>query len=359
MTTASLPAAALDAQVNVARGGFSLDARIAVAPGCTTAVMGPSGAGKSTLLGAIAGLVPLDAGRVMVDGRVLSSASEQVAASHRGTILLGQDPRLFPHLSARENVAFGPRAAGVPASQARRIADEWLERVGLADVGPRRPAELSGGQQQRVAIARALAASPRLVLLDEPFTSLDPVTADGIRTMLAAQLVGRTSVIVTHDAVDAVALADRIVVVEGGRVTQAGIVREVLRAPASDFVASLAGLNRVVGVAASGRCVVPDSSLVLSGDRGVHVADGASVAAVFRPSDVRIVPAGAPDPADATVWMTHVTRFEQTVGGVRVHTAGAGVVVDLSFESMTQSDLHPGTPLALAVAAADVRILPA
>ncbi len=350
---------ALDAQVGVERGGFSLEVRVEVAPGRATAVMGPSGAGKSTLLGAIAGLVPLDSGHVSVDGRVLSSATQQVAASRRGTVLLGQDPRLFPHLSARENVAFGPRAAGTAAPQARRIADEWLERVGLADAGPRRPAELSGGQQQRVAIARALAASPRLVLLDEPFTSLDPVTADGIRTLLAAQLAGRTSVIVTHDAVDAVALADRLVVVEGGRVTQAGAVREVLRAPASDFVASLAGLNRVVGVAASGRCAVPGAGLVLGDETDARAVDGSPVAAVFRPGDVRIVPVGAPTPAGATVWRTYVARLEQTVGGVRVHTAAAGVVVDLSVESVAESDLHPGAPLTLAVAPDDVRILPA
>jgi molybdate transport system ATP-binding protein len=248
---------ALDARVVVARHGFVLDAEVAAEPGEVVAVMGPSGAGKSTLLGALAGLVPLHEGHVRLGGRVLDAAPARrahVTPAKRGVVLLGQDPRLFPHLTAAENVAFGLLARRVGRAAARAEAEEWLARVGLAGTGDRRPAQLSGGQQQRVAIARALATAPSALLLDEPLTSLDTETAADIRQMIRDQLVATrtTAVVATHDAVDSVSLADRLVVVEAGRVTQAGPVRDVLAAPASRFIAAVSGLNRVVGSVDSG-----------------------------------------------------------------------------------------------------------
>src|SRR5690606_8531106 len=156
------------------REGFRLDAAVTAEPGETVAVMGPSGAGKSTLLAAIAGLVRIDDGFVRVDGDAMSSASprRRVPSAQRSVVMLGQEPRLFPHLTARENVAFGPRAHGVTRDVARQDADEWMWRVGLPGLGGEHPARLSGGQQQRVALARALAVAPRVLLLDEPFTGL-------------------------------------------------------------------------------------------------------------------------------------------------------------------------------------------
>ena len=340
---------AVQARIHVSRPGFDLDVALSVAPGETVAIMGPSGAGKSTLLDALAGLVPLSDGRIVLDQDEVSTPRFQLAAARRGTVLLGQDPHLFPHLSARENVAFGPRAAGMPARVARSLAQEWLVRVGLADAGRRRPADLSGGQQQRVAIARALAASPRLVLLDEPLTSLDPVTADGIRALLAEHLVGRTCVLVTHDAVDAVAFADRVAVIEAGRLTQEGTVREVLAAPATAFVASLAGLNRVVGVPASGGVVVDGVLIEGRGDL-LPAAEGA---AIFRPGDVRIV--GAETPGS---WPTRVVRVEPTIAGARVHTATGGIAVDVSLDELAARGLGPGAQVTLAVDPERVRILP-
>lgn len=319
---------ALRAHVVVEREHFAVDVALAVAAGETVAVMGPSGAGKSTLLQALAGLVPLGGGEISVGERVVDRTTAprvQVAPMHRGIVLLGQDARLFPHLSVRENVAFGPRSAGVAARQARAAADAWLERVGLPGSGDRMPHELSGGESQRVAVARALAASPQAVLLDEPLVALDPDTAAGIRRMLREQLAGVTTVAVTHDAADAVALADRLLVIEAGRVTQSGPVREVLGEPASDFVASIGGVNRLVGVADGGDWVAGEVRLASAdaASRALAAVDGAALAAVFRPEDARLV--GEEGDARGDAWTTTIADLEQTLTGVRVRT-GLGVV---------------------------------
>ena len=320
----------LRAHVVVPREHFTVDVSLQVQAGETVAVMGPSGAGKSTLLQALAGLEPLGGGEISVEGRVVDRVAKprvRTEPMRRGVVLLGQKPRLFPHLSARENVAFGPRAAGVEARAARAGADDWLARVGLPGSGERMPHELSGGEQQRVAVARALAASPRVVLLDEPLVALDPETAGDIRRMLRDQLVSTTTVAVTHDAADAVALADRLIVVEAGRMTQEGPVRDVLAAPASGFVSSIAGVNRLVGVA-SGGAWRSGEVLLTSADpasRALAATDGAALAAVFRPGDVRLDASGAA----ADTWGAVVTRIEPTLVGARVHTEAG--VVDLSL----------------------------
>ncbi len=254
MTAANGPAAetpGLRARIVVEREHFAVEVAVQVAVGETVAIMGPSG---------------------------------------RGIVLLGQDARLFPHLSVRENVAFGPRAAGKDARAAREAADEWLARVGLPGAGDRMPRELSGGEGQRVAVARALAASPRAVLLDEPLVALDPATAGDIRQMLRDQLTGITTIAVTHDAADAVALAERLVVIEAGRVTQSGPVREVLSAPATGFVASIAGVNRLVGVASGGAWRGGEVRLtsVDPASRALAAVEGVALAAVFRPADVHV-----------------------------------------------------------------------
>ena len=321
--------AGLHAHVVVQREHFTVEVALQVAVGETVAVMGPSGAGKSTLLQALAGLQSLDAGEIAVEGRVVDRVSKprvRTPPMDRGVVLLGQEPRLFPHLTVRENVAFGPRAAGADVRAARSGADDWLARVGLPGAGDRMPRDLSGGEQQRVAVARALAASPRVVLLDEPLVALDPETAGDIRRMLREQLASTTTVAVTHDAADAVALAERLIVVETGRIAQSGPVREVLAAPASGFVASIAGVNRLVGVADGGGWRRGEMRLTSAdaASRALALVDGAAIAAVFRPGDVRV------DGGEQS-WSAVVTRVEPTLGGVRVHTdAGA---VDLSLDA--------------------------
>lgn len=346
--------AGLRAHIVVEREHFAVDVALQVAVGETMAIMGPSGAGKSTLLQALAGLESLTAGEIEVAGRVVdrvASPRVRTPPMNRGVVLLGQDARLFPHLSVRENVAFGPRAAGADARAARDAADGWLARVGLAGSGDRMPRELSGGEGQRVAVARALAASPRVVLLDEPLVALDPVTAGEIRQMLRDQLTGVTTIAVTHDAADAVALAERLLVVEAGRVTQSGPVRDVLSAPASGFVASVAGVNRLVGVAADGAWRNGDLRLESADpvSRALAEEDGALLAAVFRPEHVRMV-----DESDGGGWSAEVDRLEPTVTGIRVQTGSCAV--DLSFADA--AGLLPGDTVQLRVEPEQVRFVP-
>ncbi|MFI7483136.1 ATP-binding cassette domain-containing protein [Kocuria sp. M1R5S2] len=200
-----------------------LDVALSVAEGQTLALTGLNGAGKSSLLGIVAGLLVPDTGRAVLDGRALfdldaAGRGPWVPAHDRGVVLLAQDPLLFPHLSVLENVAFGPRSRGAGRRGARDTAASWLEAVDAAELSGRRPAELSGGQAQRVAVARALAAAPRLLLLDEPFASLDSASAPALRELLRRVLADRMAVVVTHDRADVEALADAEVRLERGRV---------------------------------------------------------------------------------------------------------------------------------------------
>ena len=370
--------AALAAEVVVARKGFRLAASIACEPGEVVAVMGPSGAGKSTLLAAIAGLARLSEGSIRIGERDVASTSRprrHVPAAQRGAVLLGQDARLFPHLTARENIAFGPRARGRDRKVALGDADDWLWRVGLPGMGDRRPSQLSGGQQQRVAIARALATSPQVLLLDEPLTSLDPETAADVRAMLHDQLAAThvTAVVVTHDAVDAAALATRLVVLENGRVTQSGGVRDVLRAPATRFVATVAGVNLIHGVADGGRWRAASASpevLIGAADAASVAAaatEGAPLAAVFRPSDVRLERAvestwtgalrlAAEEQSTPGTWLARVIRVEQTPVGARVHTADPAVAADVAADDIVESGFAPGAPVRVRVDPTAVRL---
>jgi molybdate transport system ATP-binding protein len=210
--------------------------------GEVVAVIGPNGAGKTTLLSALAGLVAHE-GSVSVNGRSWSDPPLEVRRRRVGLVF--QDQRLFPHLSALENVAFAARARGVAKADAQRRAREWLERCGVGELAERRPESISGGQAQRVAIARALAGDPVLLLLDEPFSSLDVSVASALRLELADHLAAYDgiTVMVTHDAIDALTLADRVVVLDSGEVAQIGTPLEVAGQPRTEHVARLVGLN--------------------------------------------------------------------------------------------------------------------
>ena len=203
-------------------------------------VIGPNGAGKSTLLRAIAGLEP---GRVVVGDQDWTDL--EVPRRRVGYVF--QDQSLFPHLTALDNVTFGPRARGLGRAEAEQVARDWLERFGIAELADRRPRELSGGQAQRVAIARALATDPEVLLLDEPFTGLDVSVQMALRIELGQHLrdFPGTTLLVTHDAIDALTLADRVLVLDEGQVAQVGPPAVVAAEPRTPHVARLVGLNLV------------------------------------------------------------------------------------------------------------------
>ena len=241
----------------VARDSFTLDASISAAPGEVLAVLGPNGAGKSTLLRAVAGLLSIDSGRLELDGAVLDDPATGVfvVPERRRLGVVFQDHRLFPHLRVLDNVAFGPRSQGVPRAEARASAARWLSRLGIADLARRRPARLSGGQAQRVALARALACEPAALLLDEPLAALDVQTRAEVQGELREHLDGFAgpTLLVTHDPIEALLLATRIVVLEQGRVAQQGTPAEITSRPATPYVARLVGMNLYAGHAAGGR----------------------------------------------------------------------------------------------------------
>ncbi|MBU3689891.1 MAG: hypothetical protein B7C54_05375 [Acidimicrobiales bacterium mtb01] len=235
----------LHGHVVVERNRFTLDASISVRAGETLAVLGPNGAGKTTLLRALAGLVPISAGSIELDGALLDDPDHDVfiVPERRPIGFVFQDYLLFPDMSVVENVAFGPRARGTNHEQALARASELLEWVGLGDHAEKRPDAISGGQAQRVALARAMAVSPRLLLLDEPLAALDVTTRRSVRSDLSRLLAGVDSarILVTHDPRDARALADRLMIIENGRVVQSGSFDDIAANPATPYVHELLG----------------------------------------------------------------------------------------------------------------------
>lgn len=341
-----------------------LDAALDVGEGDTVAVLGPNGAGKSTLFALAAGLLRADSGSAELDGKVLfDTATGAWLPPHvRGVALLAQEPLLFPHLSVVENVAFGPRAAGVSRASAREAAERWLREVDAVALAERRPAQLSGGQAQRVAVARALAAEPRLLLLDEPFAALDVAAAPALRRLLRRVLADRTAVLITHEALDAHLLADRVVVLEGGRVAEEGPTAALLERPRSRFAAGLAGLNFVRGRAtAEGRLAVDglgEVSGTLAPEAEAPVV-GAEAVAVFRPADAAVFrPEEVPHGSPRNAWRAVVEELEPRGAQVRVHAVASGtrVVADLTPAAAAELDLVAGTAVVLVAKAAAVSV---
>jgi molybdate transport system ATP-binding protein len=328
-----------------------------VPPGRIVGLLGPNGAGKTTLLRILAGLLAPDEGRVVLDGRVLddTATGEHVPPEARPVGVVFQSYVLFPHLSALENVAFGLRSRGVPKTEARARATQWLERVGLAEYGGSKPKQLSGGQAQRVALARALATEPRLLLLDEPLAALDASTRLETRRALRRQLDGYDGVrlLVTHDPMEAIALAERLIVLEGGRISQTGTPQEISERPRSRYVADLVGVNLFRGRGAG------DEVHLASGFRLVAPGAGTGeVFAVVHPHAVSLYRqplTGTP----RNVWEGTAEALDLEGERVRVRVGGPlPIVAEVTPAAVADLRLGEGGPVWVSVKATEVVVYP-
>ena len=347
----------LEADVGLRLGSFELDVAVRVPTGSTVAVLGPNGAGKTTLLRALAGLVPLRRGRIVVGDAVLDEPATAtfVPPEHRSVGYVFQDHLLFPHLSVVDNVAFGLRARGATKAAARNQALAHLERLGLGALSDRRPRSLSGGQAQRVALVRALATTPRLLLLDEPLAALDADAKVALRRELGKDLAGfgGAGVLVTHDVVDAFALASHLVVVEGGRVTQHGETATVAARPRTAFVAALMGVNLLSGVAEGDHRVLvgPDHFPLAVADR----AHG-PVLVTVSPADVALH-RSRPTSFPGTTWTARVEAIEATRDRARMTLAGPlPLVAEVSTAVVAELGPDVGGELWASVRAGDVAV---
>jgi molybdate transport system ATP-binding protein len=370
---------ALRAQISFRRGDFRLEARFSVHAGEVLAVLGPNGAGKTTLLRILAGLLAVTEGRVEITDQLWDDAGtgQFVPAAERSVGLVFQDYRLFPHLSVLDNVAFAARARGTRRGPARIAAQAQLDRLGLADLAGRRPGQLSGGQAQRVALARALAMQPRMLLLDEPLAALDARTRLDLRTRLRRQLTAfpGPSIVVTHDPLEALVLADRILVLEGGRIVQEGPPAEVARRPATEYVARLMGLNLYPGVLvdpAAGKVALDAGGVLFAAG---HVG-GEPAAASGTPMLVVLAPAAIalhlnrPGPGSSrNVWTGVVSGVELLTDRVRVAVVGQpahldqpgqpGALVDVTPAAVAELGLEAGQQIWLSAKATEVIAYPA
>ncbi|MFF2997707.1 ABC transporter ATP-binding protein [Streptomyces sp. NPDC057950] len=344
----------LDARLVVDRGAFHLDVTLSAAPGDVVALLGPNGAGKTTALRALAGLTPLShGGRLRLDGVRLDGTPPE----SRPVGVVFQDYLLFPHLTALDNVAFGPRCQGVPKAEARARAAAWLDRMGLADHAGARPRRLSGGQAQRVALARALAVRPRLLLLDEPLAALDARTRLDVRAGLRRHLAEfeAVAVLVTHDPLDAMVLADRLVVVEHGRVVQEGTPSDIARHPRTDYIAQLVGLNLYRG-RAEGHTVRLDAGPAITTTEELT----GPVFVAFPPGAVTLYRDRPTGSSARNLWQGEVAGLETHGDQIRVDLTGElPLAADLTTVAAAELGLHTGAPVWATVKAAQTHAYPA
>ena len=341
----------LDATIRLKRDEFALDVQLKVSAGETVAVLGPNGAGKTTLLRALAGLVPIN-GRVELNGQVLddSAAGRHIPTERRRVGIVFQDHVLFPHMTVLDNVAFGLR------HDSSRIAREWLDRAGLGDRASAMPRELSGGQAQRVALIRTLATEPHLLLLDEPLSALDVTIRAEVRRELSRQLSGfhGVRILVTHDPLEAIALADRLVVLEHGKVVQSGSPAEVTARPRSRFVADLAGVNLLRGQGRGDHIELAGGTALAAPEAG----DG-DVFAVIHPRAVALY-TSRPEGTPRNVWRGRAEDLDLQGERVRVRLSGAvPLVAEVTPSAVRELHLDAGAEVWVAVKATEVSVYPA
>jgi len=352
------PSTSLAVDLEARRGGFTLQAAFDAEAGERLGVVGPNGSGKSTLLRAIAGLEPIARGRIALDGETLADGTTDLSPQERRIGVVFQNHRLFRHLSARDNVAFGPRSRGLSRDRARARADEWLARLDCVHLRDRRPDDLSGGESQRIALARALAQEPRALLLDEPTSALDA----GARLEVRAELVRHLAdldiptVLVTHDPVEALVMADRLVVLEEGRVVQAGAPREVAQRPLTPYVASLLGLNLYRGRPVSDRVELDGGGVLVP--RATPAAE--RVLVTVPPAAISVHLREPVESSPRNAWRGRIVALEQGPSQVRLRVSGPPeALVDVTLSAVAELGLRPGLEVWLSVKASETDCYPA
>jgi molybdate transport system ATP-binding protein len=347
----------LEARIELTRSDrFQLRVELSVPSGTTIALLGPNGAGKSSVVAAIAGLLPIDSGRISIGDTLLDEPGKGrfVPPEDRRVGVVFQDFLLFPHLSVVDNVAFGPRSRGISRDESRSMALRAIDDMGLGGLADQRPGELSGGQAQRVALARALAAEPDVLLLDEPFSSLDVTTRWQLRQLLGERLVtfAGPRVVVTHDPAEAFLLADEVYVIESGRITQSGTPDDIRIRPRTSFAAGLAGVNLFSGRAVEGGAVDISGHLL-------NVVDGESAGEVLvtiHPQAISVhteAPRGSP----RNVWETTVEVLEVLGDRARLRCAAPlPITAELTLSSVSELGLRAGSRVWLAVKATEISV---
>lgn len=345
----------LEASFVARRGpGFRLVISLSIPPGSTVALLGPNGAGKSTAVDVLAGLLPIETGRVALGGITLDEPANDrfVPPEQRNVGVVFQDYLLFPHLTAVENVAFGLRSRGLTREQALGRAGDWLERLGLSEMAKRRPGELSGGESQRVALARALVTEPDLLLLDEPLSALDVTTRARLRRDLAEHLEGFPGprLLITHDPTEALLLAEEIHVLEEGEVTQKGSADDIRLRPRTQYVADLAGSNLLVGTASGGRVALDTHELHISSQ-----VEG-DVLVTIRPSAIS-VHRRRPEGSQRNSWPTRIELIERIGERVRLRVGfPLALTAEITEEATNALGLREGDEVWVAIKATEIGV---
>jgi molybdate transport system ATP-binding protein len=353
----------LSADIRASGGDVSLEVSLRIGSGETVALLGPNGSGKTTLLRVMAGLHVLDAGRVTLGRDVWedTAAGKRLHPRERGVGMMFQDLALFPHMSALDNVAY-PLRTRIARSPARRRATKMMQERGIGHLAPRSPARLSGGERQAVALARALIAEPRVLLLDEPLSALDVRNRASARRDLRSilQAFTGTRILVTHDPLEAGALADRILVLEGGRIVQEGTLGDIGTRPRSQFVAAVAGVNllrgRVVRRAGMTFLETSEGKLAIVAE---EIEEGADALATVHPHAIAL---SRKEPHGSVRNALRVVVAEVDVFGERVRVrldSRPPLIAEITDAACDELHLRAGEELWASLKATEIDVYPA